>query len=450
MSDINRSRGHSSSRRRSDLRFAGMVSAGMIATVVTAAALLAPLLAWNSAPGPNARERSQTVRLGEPPARSVPRTAPYSADRPAHVVAVPGSRAGLSVPIRTPAATRAAGAAPSQSLAERFGVSGRSEQTSGARRGAPPASAAFDTDGDGLPDVWERAYGLNPDNAADAAQDSDGDGLDNLTELHIRTAPNGTDSDGNGVADGAEDSDADGLRNDVELRADSNPWQADSNGDGITDAQDDADGDGAPNLAEQQAGTDPGSSNEVPPVVEPNPTPVVIPDEPDVEDDGGAGNPAPDPPAPEHPDQQGGDTQAPAPQQPAPADDGGDHTPQAPAPPADDPAPKPAPSAPADAPADEPAPAPSAPAHADHPAPTPAALPQTAPTPAPAPAAPAPAATTPARTPAAATPAHAATTPTQTAAAPTPAATRGGGDDDAGAHGWGHRDRGGHGSRFSD
>lgn len=39
----------------------------------------------------------------------------------------------------------------------------------------------IDTDGDGLPDVWELANGLNP-NWADADEDADGDGLSNRNE----------------------------------------------------------------------------------------------------------------------------------------------------------------------------------------------------------------------------------------------------------------------------
>ena len=219
MSAFDSSRGHASPRRRSDLRFAGMVSAGMIATVLTVAALLAPILAWHGSPGPNARERSQTIRLSEPPARAVARARRLVLDRPRRPASRrrPAARLTLTLPLGRPAARRAAGAAPR--LAERLGVSERSLADRRPARGAPLANASGDTDGDGLPDAWELRYGLNPDNAADAAQDSDGDGLDNLTELHIRTAPNGTDSDGNGVADGDEDSDADGLRNVVELRA---------------------------------------------------------------------------------------------------------------------------------------------------------------------------------------------------------------------------------------
>jgi hypothetical protein len=46
-----------------------------------------------------------------------------------------------------------------------------------------------DTDGDGLPDAWENAYGLNPSNPNDAALDSDGDGMTNLQEFRAGTNP---------------------------------------------------------------------------------------------------------------------------------------------------------------------------------------------------------------------------------------------------------------------
>ena len=50
--------------------------------------------------------------------------------------------------------------------------------------------SVLDGDSDGLPDQWERAYGLNPLNASDAALDSDGDGLTNLQEYQLGTNPN--------------------------------------------------------------------------------------------------------------------------------------------------------------------------------------------------------------------------------------------------------------------
>jgi hypothetical protein len=339
MSDIGNSRGPAPPGRRSDLWFAGMVSAGMIATVLVVAALLTPILAWHGSQATNAPERSQTIRLSEPSARAVA-PAPISSfanDRPGHVAAASGSRLALSLPLGSPAARRTAGRAPR--VPERIGVSERTSQTGR----VPLATSNDDSDGDGLPDVWELRYGLNPNNATDGAQDTDGDGLDNRTELRTRTAPNGADSDGNGVRDGDEDSDADGLRNVVELRASSDPSRADSNGDGVNDTQDDSDGDGALNLAEQQAGSDPGSSDEVPPVAGTDePTPGVVEDDPgDVTDDN-----APDPPAPEHP----ADDPPPAPA-PAPA------TVPQPAPAAPVPAPTPAVTAPTAAP---PAPEPSA------------------------------------------------------------------------------------------
>jgi hypothetical protein len=46
-----------------------------------------------------------------------------------------------------------------------------------------------DTDGDGIPDSWELAYGLNPTNDMDATLDADVDGLNNLHEFIAGTNP---------------------------------------------------------------------------------------------------------------------------------------------------------------------------------------------------------------------------------------------------------------------
>ena len=46
-----------------------------------------------------------------------------------------------------------------------------------------------DTDGDGMPDAWEIAHGLNPHDPSDASRDDDGDGFSNLQEFLAGTDP---------------------------------------------------------------------------------------------------------------------------------------------------------------------------------------------------------------------------------------------------------------------
>jgi len=49
--------------------------------------------------------------------------------------------------------------------------------------------AAVDSDGDGIPDSWELANGLNPNDGSDAAKDKDGDGMTNYQEYLAGTNP---------------------------------------------------------------------------------------------------------------------------------------------------------------------------------------------------------------------------------------------------------------------
>ena len=166
------SRARGSAARRSDLRFAGMISAGMIATVLTIGALLAPLLAWNDGVARNARDRSQTLRLSDLPKQGTaprPTAESFAADRPGHLAA-PERPRGAALPRRRHRRGTAHGTT--------LGLDIR--KVSSPRRTAPVANVSQDTDGDGMPDIWERANGLNPNDASDAAEDTDGDGLNNL------------------------------------------------------------------------------------------------------------------------------------------------------------------------------------------------------------------------------------------------------------------------------
>lgn len=87
---------------------------------------------------------------------------------------------------------------------------------------APEAS--LDTDGDGLLDTFEDAWGASSattsdsdgDGLSDSAEDDDGDGLGALGEQRYGTDPMNADSDGDGILDGDEDSDGDGTSDAVQ------------------------------------------------------------------------------------------------------------------------------------------------------------------------------------------------------------------------------------------
>jgi len=143
-----------------------------------------------------------------------------------------------------------------------------------------------DTDGDGMPDGWEVANGLDPLNGNDGTQDADADGLSNRDEFINRTNTRLSDSDGDTMTDGWEltygfnplsandpnlDTDSDGLSDGEESRHHTNPRIPDTDGDSMPDAWEvlygldpinpdggqDADGDGLSNLTEYIEMTDP-------------------------------------------------------------------------------------------------------------------------------------------------------------------------------------------------
>ncbi len=142
-----------------------------------------------------------------------------------------------------------------------------------------------DTDGDGMPDAWELANGVDPliNNAND---DPDNDSASNYEEYIAGTDPNNSDTDGDGMPDGwelangldplinnaNEDPDNDSASNYEEYLAGTNPHNSDTDGDDMPDGWEvtygldplsdadrdlDPDSDGESNLAEYNAGTNP-------------------------------------------------------------------------------------------------------------------------------------------------------------------------------------------------
>jgi len=100
-----------------------------------------------------------------------------------------------------------------------------------------------DSDGDGIPDDWERVHHLNPKNCIDGMKDYDDDNLSNLKEYLFNTDINNPDSDEDGIKDGLEvdyklnpldpkdaniDSDGDGFNNIDEIDSRTNPNDANS------------------------------------------------------------------------------------------------------------------------------------------------------------------------------------------------------------------------------
>jgi hypothetical protein len=105
------------------------------------------------------------------------------------------------------------------------------------------ATAADDSDGDGLPDDWEMINHFDMNSAASPNgpnDDPDGDGLINRYEFLARCNPNAADTDQDGVYDADEDLDGDGIANLSEQTLGSLPDSVDTDDDGVTDKEEQA------------------------------------------------------------------------------------------------------------------------------------------------------------------------------------------------------------------
>jgi len=143
-----------------------------------------------------------------------------------------------------------------------------------------------DTDGDGLPDWWERLHHLHIANTDDALADADEDGLDNLSEFNHNTHPLKADSDEDGLNDNQEintyfthpfiaDTDGDTIPDGQEVSLGTSPISIDTDNDNLpdnweithnldplnNDSSADPDNDGLTNIAEFLYGTLPDNAD---------------------------------------------------------------------------------------------------------------------------------------------------------------------------------------------
>ncbi|MED0951791.1 S-layer homology domain-containing protein [Bacillus mobilis] len=111
-----------------------------------------------------------------------------------------------------------------------------------------------DTDGDGLPDIYEINNSHTDPNKKDTdgngifdgLEDLDNDGLSNIAEFKLKTDPLKADTDGDGLLDGTE-----------LMLTHTNPLLQDSDKNGVMDGNEDPDKDGLSNIHEQEIKTDP-------------------------------------------------------------------------------------------------------------------------------------------------------------------------------------------------
>jgi hypothetical protein len=92
---------------------------------------------------------------------------------------------GASLPRRDPVDARII-----EEVRKREGSIIDSQQQVGGWPELKSTTPPVDTDNDGMPDSWERRYGLNPRDPSDANSDKDHDGYTNLEEYLNGTSPN--------------------------------------------------------------------------------------------------------------------------------------------------------------------------------------------------------------------------------------------------------------------
>ena len=99
------------------------------------------------------------------------------------------AQAGATLPKRDPVDTRIIESVRTGQV--KFGLNGiiKTPDDVGGWPEYKSAPAPVDSDHDGMPDEWEKKYGLDPNDPSDAAQDADGDGYTNLEEYLNGTDP---------------------------------------------------------------------------------------------------------------------------------------------------------------------------------------------------------------------------------------------------------------------